>query len=179
MIPAFNVSGVLPPYCGADPANPSQVSPYEVSMSEFADHFGTSTERIAILKGLLDYRARLLQAGITSGFQLIDGSYVEDCETIRKRAPADVDLVTFAHLPVLPKELNAFLVANRTLFDPQQAKAIYKCDAYFVDLGKDARLVVEDTMYWFGLFSHQRVSNLWKGMIRIPLLSDDSSVVVA
>jgi hypothetical protein len=46
-------------------------------------------------------------------------------------------------------------------------------DGSFVDLDKKSEFVVEDTRYWFGLFSHQRVTSLWKGMLKISLHSDD------
>ncbi len=172
MIPAFNISNVLPPYVGADPTFGSQVSPYGTTMTELVSTFGTSPDRVAILKGLLGYRARLLQMNITDGFQLIDGSFVENCEAIRGRAPADVDIVTFAHAP----QDYSFLQSNLDIFDQYQAKITYKCDAYFVALNKNPQLVAFDSFYWFGLFSHQRASNLWKGMLRIPIISDDHLV---
>lgn len=176
MIPAFNVSNVLPPYVGANPAIPSFFSPYDASMVELVAMYATSPERIDILKGLLAYREKLRRLNITHGFQLIDGSFVENCEALRGRPPADVDIVTFAHVSVPPAQVPALVQNNLDIFDSAQAKATYKCDAYFVDLNKPSALVVSDAFYWFGLFSHQRVSNLWKGMLRIPIMSDDSLV---
>lgn len=177
MIPAFNISNVLPPFTGVDPTVPSLVSPYDVTMTELATRFGTSPERIDILKGLLSYRTRLRQLNITSGFQLIDGSFVENCEAIRGRAPSDVDIVTFASLNIAPSQIQNVLQGNMDVFDPRQSKATYKCDAYFVQLDiSNPQLVASNSFYWFGLFSHQRASNLWKGMLRVPIISDDSHV---
>lgn len=176
MIPNFNISNVLPPFVGQDPTLPALCSPYESSMSDFVQRFGISAERIMILKGLLAYRAQLKAVGITSGFQVLDGSFVEDCEKIRNRPPSDIDLVTFSYLPVAGINISQFVQTNIELFDQNLAKIKYKCDAYFVDLGKDSRLIVEDSFYWYGLFSHQRDTNLWKGMVRIPLMSDDALV---
>ena len=176
MIPNFNISSVLPPFVGADPTLPALCSPYESSMSAFIQRFGTSPERIDILRGFLAYRSQLNKVGITSGFQILDGSFVEDCEKIRNRPPNDIDMVTFSYLPIAGVNVSTFVQTNLELFDQNLAKNKYKCDAYFIDLGKDSRLIVEDSFYWYGLFSHQRDTNLWKGMVRIPLMSDDASV---
>jgi hypothetical protein len=69
-----------------------------------------------------------------------------------------------------------FVAAHQRLFDPEEAKAAFDCDAYFVDMNKPAHLLIEDTAYWFGLFSHQRVTALWKGLLQVPLDSDDDEV---
>jgi hypothetical protein len=67
------------------------------------------------------------------------------------------------------------VLANLDVFDPEQAKAKFQCDAYFVDLSVDAELLVGNTAYWFNLFSHQRgAAATWKGMIRVSLTSDDA-----
>ncbi|MBE2295247.1 MAG: hypothetical protein IAF00_09855 [Phycisphaerales bacterium] len=174
MIPAFNLSGVLPPFLGPSPTGRTEMSPYAVSMVEVVKHFATSHERIHILTGLLDFRAALRAVGIVDGFQWLDGSFVEDVEKMRNRAPADVDIVTFAHRPTAsPDEWRRLVSDHLYLFDPRITKAQYHCDAYFVDLDKKPFLVVDDTRYWFGLFSHQRVTSLWKGMLSVPLQSDD------
>ena len=76
MIPIFNISNVLPPFIGVDPINPTLCSPYESPISAFVQRFGTTPERIVILKGLLAYRLQLNSIGITSGFQILDGSFV-------------------------------------------------------------------------------------------------------
>lgn len=173
MIPPFNISNVLPPFQGVDPTVPTQSSPYEVSMTELIARFGTSPERLEIIKGLLGYRARLTQLNITTGFQLIDGSFVENCEALRNRPPSDIDIVTFAHVALPQVGYASFLQNNLDVFDPKTSKTTFKCDAYFVDLSKNPELVAGDSFYWFGLFSHQRATNLWKGMLKIPLASDD------
>jgi hypothetical protein len=33
--------------------------------------------------------------------------------------------------------------------------------------------LVADVRYWFGVFSHRREDQLWKGLIQLPLASDD------
>ncbi len=141
--------------------------------------FAGTGERKRLLAGLLAYRHALRGAGIADGFQLVDGSFTEDCEKVRSRPPNDIDLVTFATLPVARPDVRAFMAAHPVLFNPVLTKQTYLCDAYFVDLGKSPRLLVADTGYWFGLFSHQRVTALWKGMVQVPLVSDDDALRAA
>lgn len=173
MLPQFNASGVLPPFTGALPNARHLSSPYETMMSEFVHRFGHTAQRRDLAQRLLDYRRALRSAGIVTGFQLLDGSFTEDCEALRSRAPQDVDVVTFSHLPVPPREVQEFARRHGGLFQMDTVKERYKCDSYFVDLAKDTRYVVEDTMYWHGLFSHQRETFMWKGFVKVPMVSDD------
>lgn len=174
MLPSFNTSGVLPPFTGDDPTVRNLTSPYKASMTAFVARFGHTPERRDILRRLLAYRQALRATGIVTGFQLFDGSFVEDCEALRGRPPKDLDVVTFSHLPVPPNEIQTFLQQNIHLFSVEAVKEKYLCDSYFVDLTKDARLIVADTMYWYSLFSHQRDTYMWKGLTQIPLLGDDA-----
>jgi hypothetical protein len=143
-------------------------------MTAVVSRFGTSAERAEILNGLLDYREALRAIGLGNGYQWLGGSFVEDVEANRSRPPKDIDLVTISYRP--PIDSNAWeqvVHANSGLFNPMVTSQMYKCDAYFVDLNIPPHLIVSDTTYWFGLFSHQRDTSLWKGMLRVPLLSDD------
>jgi hypothetical protein len=176
MIPSLTASGALPPFIGQDPTRRADCSPYEAPISALRTAFAHTPAREALLVGLLDYREALRAAGIADGFQYIDGSFTEDCERLRGRPPGDIDVVTFAALPCAPTDRMAFLQAHAGLFNPLQTKLTYHCDAYFVDLQKPPRLLVADSAYWSGLFSHQRVTALWKGMVQISLASDDGAV---
>lgn len=175
IIPANTMSGVLPPYIGESSADPAGVSPYEVDFSDVVFRYATSPARVEILTGLFNYRKALAAIGIAQGFQWLDGSFVEDVETLRGRPPGDIDIVTFARRTVEdPREWYSVLVSNPHLFDPEVAKATFKCDAYFVDLSVAPELLVSNTAYWFNLFSHQRgAAATWKGMIKVSLTSDD------
>jgi hypothetical protein len=173
LFPGFNHSGVIPPYAAHNPAVSGPRSPYPTTLSTLVAQLGTSGERLQLINGLLDYREALRQAGITTGFQVVDGSFTEDCEQLRGRPPGDIDLVTFGHLPVAGPDVVAFMVANQNLFDPARTRAAFRCDAYFVDLAKDASLVVDDSFYWYGLFSHQKITHTWKGVLQVPLAADD------
>lgn len=66
-------------------------------------------------------------------------------------------------------EKRLIFIANADLFNRNRTKELFKCDAFFVDLDKKSELLVDDTRYWFGLFSHQRETALWKGMIKISM----------
>jgi hypothetical protein len=150
------------------------VSPYVATMTEIVARFGTSTERLAILAGLLDYRAALAAVGIAQGFHWIDGSFVENCEALRQRPPGDVDIVTFAYRAVTP-DWSLFVSQHAEIFDPRLSKAQFKCDAYYIDPQKPPNLIAEDSAYFNGLFSHQRDTLQWKGMLSIDLNSDDAA----
>lgn len=180
LIPNHSHDGVLPPFLPGDsPTEPGAMAPYRVELSEFVRRFGDSKERREILEGLVAYRNALRAAGITSGFQWLDGSFVEDCEKIRGKPPNDIDIITFS---IRPKALaesgawRAFVQSRQDLFDPDTTKKHFKCDAYFVDLGVHPVQIVAQTRYWFGLFSHQRDTYLWKGMIEVPFVGDDKDV---
>ncbi|MCP3713126.1 hypothetical protein M3I54_40670 [Paraburkholderia sp. CNPSo 3274] len=175
MLPRFNASMVLPPYTGDDPTQAATMSPYKAGFLEFAQQFATSRPRTDILNGLLAYREALRNAGITTGFQWFDGSFVEDVEQAKGRPPGDIDVVTFGYAPRFPDPVayRAWVAQHQALFNPRETKRLHNCDAYFVDLNVRPDLIVDKTRYWFGLFSHQRETALWKGMVQVPLDSDD------
>ena len=177
MIPTLNQSGVLPPFIPElGPTDPAGMAPYRASIAEVVKRYGYSEERQVILRGLLSYRAKLRSLGITNGFQWLDGSFVEDVEKSRGRPPNDIDIVTFADRPHDTRDQDQWRILvseNSDVFIPELSKDAYSCDAYFVDLETPPLHIVNNTKYWFGLFSHQRESYLWKGMIEIPLLCND------
>lgn len=180
MIPGFNLSGVLPPYTGASPIEHAGLSPYDTCMSEIATSLCNSAERAAILRGFIEFRAALRSLGITVGYQWCAGSFCEDIEVLEKRSPGDIDVVTFF---VRPRHVEdqvdweRFVASNEALFDANQTKATYRCDAYFVDAGLAVPGVIDQVTYWHGLFGHRRSSHMWKGMLRVPLASDDGGAL--
>jgi hypothetical protein len=184
-IPPFTISGVLPPYLGPDATTAALMCPYETTLVRIASTLCKSKERKLIFQGLLQYRQKLASIGFTDGFQWLSGSFMEDIETLEKRPPNDIDVVTFVTMPATiksPAEWLAFITANLSVLDPQQAKAAYKCDAYFVDLRFPPQSTVAQTRYWFGLYSHRR-NGLWKGLLQVPLAitqddADASKLVV-
>lgn len=181
MIPAHNQSGVLPPFIpGAAPTDSGATAPYNVSLVDIARKFATNEKRVQILQGLTSYRKALRDVGIVDGFQWLDGSFVEKVESTRGRPPNDIDIVTFSFRPKLSGDTNDWrqLIQSRPdLFDPEESKRLYHCDAYFVDMSMDPRVLVSQTKYWFGLFSHQRETFLWKGMLEVSLAEDESDLM--
>lgn len=178
-IPGFTVSGALPPYLGATPVDPALMSPFETTLVRIANKLCRSAERREIFTGLLKYRQELKKLGFTTGFQWLSGSFMEDIETLEKRHPGDVDVVVFAPRPSGVADdagMQAFMTKNINLFHPHFVKPVFHCDPYFVDLNLPPEYVVERSRYWFGLFSHRRVTGLWKGMLQVPLAVSQDDV---
>ncbi|WP_422110402.1 DUF6932 family protein [Burkholderia multivorans] len=170
---------VLPPYVGPTPTDPGSMSPFPASFSEYALAFGYSEPRISILRGLHTYRSELRAQGF-AGFQWFDGSFSEQVELSRGRPPGDIDVVTFCYRPSHLLDNGAFrawAVANQSLLHPKELKSRLKCEAFFIDMHKPPHILVNDVRYWTGLFSHQRNTSLWKGMVQVPLQSDDDDAV--
>ena len=158
-IPPWNSAGVLPPIRPNVLGSSPDRSPYVVDLAVLFDRFATSPERMAILDGLLRFRADLHAAGITSGFQWLDGSFLEQVETLEGRAPRDMDVVTFL----------ALLQRHGSLFDQKHVKATYAMDAYFAVLGQPTdHWQVKNIAYWYSLWSHRR-DGLWKGFVQVDL----------
>jgi len=163
-IPAWNALGLLPPIDADSPVN-SHRSPYSVSLKDVVMRFDTSAERRAILHGFLDYRQTLHQLGIQSGFQWLNGSFMEDVETLEKRPPRDIDVVTFLHTP----EKFEVSDTNLVILNPGFAKSKYKVDAYLVELDEiSSHDLVSQSAYWYSVWSHRR-NQAWKGFLQIDL----------
>lgn len=164
-IPDFDHNGVLPPHLGL-PTDPRQISPYPVTALEVCERFGASLERRAILRGWLELRDKLRQLGQVSGFQWIDGSFLEDVEARRGSAPNDIDVVSFLSIQNLQNQNHALisLLANHAA-----VKQGFKVDHFIVLLTWPGYVIVEQSRYWCGLFSHRRVDSVWKGMLKVDL----------
>jgi hypothetical protein len=173
-IPSFTIDGVLPPFKGTSGPGGQMhdMSPYYSISSEIVQSLGTSIGRLDILEKWLQHRTDLAAIGISSGFQWIDGSFVEDKE------PKDMDTVVFLNRPTTCPDVaafNALVVQNMGLFDRAALAANYKLDAFFVYLGGNPAGIVGQTQYYLNLFSHRRGDYLWKGILRAELgtLADD------
>jgi len=140
---------------------------------------GTTPERRDILNKYLDFRARLNAEGLINGFQWLDGSFLEDVETIKKRPPGDLDLVTvyWGYSSSFSKDLATRFPEFASHI---QSKAAYKLDHFPFDAGYSPDLTLELTRYWILLFSHSRMG-VWKGMLKINLntpAEDDAARLV-
>jgi hypothetical protein len=162
-IPKALPIGILPPFLKS-PIRRDGISPYLATPAELVERYATSPRRIRILEGLLAYRSELRRVGLSVGFQWIDGSFVETLN----REPEDVDVVTVSSLPV------SCSPDDEHLFKAAEAKRRFLCDAYFVDLANgEATWAVNESVYWYGLFSHQRQTHRWKGIVQMDLASSD------
>lgn len=167
-IPLSTIDGILPPFVGAlGPGDaPSAMTPYPATAHEVAVRFGGTERRREILHGWLGYRAALRAAGLVSGFQWLDGSFVED------KVPNDIDVVTFTYSPAAmqdPAQRATWAAAHGFLLDRTTAKQRFKVDAFTIDLGGNPETLVDAARYYGALFSHRRGDNLWKGMLSVRL----------
>ncbi len=172
-IPDWNPRGVLPPNNPNAPKSWDR-SPYTVSLTDLILRFGTSPERNTILSGFLKFRSALHAAGLVDGFQWVNGSFVENIETIQERSPFDIDTVTFFHLPDGKTEQSLASSAPR-LFENDKIKQDYSVDAYFVSLTcEKPEPLVAQSAYWYSIWSHRRRGE-WKGYLQIDLSSTDDA----
>lgn len=172
-IPDFDHNGVLPPHIGNPAASPSDLSPYSVTTLEICQRWGMSKEREEILAGLIELRAALRQVNITTGFQWLDGSFLEDCESVRGSRPKDIDVVTYYYHQALPSPLPPIFP---TLVNRVATKAKFRVDHILVCLNWPPETLIDQCKYWFGLFTHRKADQVWKGMLRIEL-GDDSAAL--
>ena len=170
MIPPFDHNDVLPPYLGDNPAIGGALSPYRTDIMEFCNRFATSRERIEILKGFVQFRLDCIRFGVRYGFQWIDGSFIEDIEKSDKRAPRDIDVVTFVfqltnvQQQVISRQFLPFV-------NPKASKKVYNVDHYPVVADGNPLATINMVKYWNQLFGHDR-KGVWKGMVEIPLCAD-------
>ena len=181
LIPAFNIGGVLPPFLGPEPGRDvAEASPYECTSEELVDRFLTSNQRGRLLFGLMNFRAALRAAGVIDAMQWIDGSFTENVES-RGLEPGDVDVVTFLYRPKAVRDdanWGQFVATHQGGFLNRAAnKAAYACDTMFVDMNVLPHLIVEQAAYWNGLFSHQRRTFQWKGMLCVGLGPNDDGAL--
>jgi hypothetical protein len=174
IIPGWNSQGVLPPVDTSNPVSRDR-SPYVVSVDDFVLRFGTSLERLNILDGLLSFRSALHVAGLISGFQWLDGSFLESIESLESRPPHDIDVVTFYYLPSSHTQ-RTLLSGHPQLFDRDFIKNNYHVDAYFIDLMSNIpEELISNSAYWYSIWSHRR-NSLWKGYLQIDLSQTDDHI---
>ena len=159
--------GLLPPIDSEQPTSADR-SPYTVALLDVVMRFSTSPNRQTILTGFLEYRAALHNMGITDGFQWLDGSFLEDVETLERRPPVDIDVVTFLRSPAgfvpTPEQV--------AILDHDSAKQQFHVDSFFVEIDKlPPETVVSQSAYWYSMWSHRR-NQAWKGYLQVDLAPD-------
>ncbi len=174
-IPDWSAQGVIPPVDVIDPASANR-SPYRVSLTDLVLRFDTSEQRRGILAQLMQYRAALHAVGLTLGFQWVDGSFLEQVEVLESRPPSDLDVVTFYQLA--PGATQADVLAKSPdLFDHDKVKASHHVDAYLVSLQSPAENLIEQSVYWYSVWSHRR-DWAWKGYVQVDLAPADDAAAI-
>lgn len=77
MIRAWTMAGLLPQILPHNLGHSPDLSPYEVGLCAFVEQLAFTPERNGMLRGFLDYRATHHGAGLTNGFQWVNGSFKE------------------------------------------------------------------------------------------------------
>lgn len=177
MIPKWNSSAVLPPIRPGQAGHSTDRSPYRVPLAAVVERFGTSPERIHILRGLIQYRTALSHTMIKDGFQWLDGSFMEDKETLKGSPPNDIDVVTFFELPDAKSQID-LSIAHPQLFDHGHVKNTYLVDSYTHQIGLPMkRFDIHQISYWYSMWSHRK-NGVWKGFIQVDLsVADDQAAL--
>lgn len=171
----FDHRGLIPPYFD-DPTGGNR-SPYTISLLDFVFRFSVGcarfdkVKRLKIIKGFLEYRRLLHSAGVTSGHQWVNGSFVTYKEIIKNEAPKDIDVLTIIVMPSGESQ-QSFVAKNKGIFDQINIKQNHLVDAHYLCLEStkvDITSLLERVNYWNNLWSHQRDSLLWKGYFQIDL----------
>lgn len=169
-VPPWNARGVIDPIDESAPVAATR-SPYNVSLREFVLDFAISEKRVTILKGYLEYRSRLHAVGLLSGFQWLDGSFLEHIELTDKRPPGDLDVVTFYDAPnisqLVLRQADPFIFPTTDIEHDALKRSLY-VDAYAQSLTSNARNLVRASAYWYSMWSHRRDLS-WKGFIQVDL----------
>jgi len=172
-IPAWNSAGWLPPVQPGESGSSAARSPYPVDLLDVIERFATSPERVKILDGLLRFRVDLHRAGIVTGFQWLDGSFLEQVEVLEQRPPRDLDVVNFLDLSKVDQ--SALALQHSALFHHGQVKKTYALDAYTIQIGGilDGESV-KTISYWYSMWSHRR-GGQWKGFLQVNLNTKQDS----
>ncbi len=145
----------------------ADMSPFPATTLELCEKLATTSERRVILTGLLQLRSSLGRIGVTTGFQWLDGSFLEDIERLDSRPPNDLDVVTFYH--PAPAAFQAPPALLQILTSREGTKQQFHIDHLGVSLAWPPDIIINHTRYWCSLFSHQRETEIWKGILKIDL----------
>lgn len=174
-IPPFDANGLLPPFIGED-ATGKDRSPYMVTIFELAQLFGDTPRRRRLLANLIMYRALLASDGYQSGLQFIGGAFVENIELTGLRDPDDIDVLSIVNAPkkyiVEPSLWTSTGKAfwDHEIADRRKNKQRYSLDApALIYENTEPYIFIRELIYWYGLFSHQRSTRVWKEFLALTL----------
>lgn len=156
-------------------------------MTELVSTLGSTPERCNLLFSLLQYRSLLHSFGYVDGVQFIDGSFVENVETREGRNPRDIDIFSFLIRPSQYRgndplwQSTGFPQWVGEIVNQSLNKQRYQLDTYAIAVDQTGPLqLMNETIYWYSLFSHKRVTQEWKGFVVVPLnVSDDQAALLA
>jgi hypothetical protein len=155
-------------------------------MADITSALGRTGQRAKLIGGLLQYRDLIIGLGYQDGFQFIDGSFVEDVERRESRDPLDIDVFSFLVRP--PKyrsdpnswETTGFSEWSNEIVNRTQNKTRFGLDTYAIAVDQTPPLnVIKETIYWYSLFSHKRVTHEWKGFLCVTLDQADNAAAKA
>lgn len=169
MIPEFEESGILPPYIGetGDERIKGHLSPYKCDTLELCIRFGTSKERVEILKKLILFRNKMNDENIQYGFQWLYGSFSENIEVTQNRSPEDLDLMTF-YRGFTIEELEGLKKSFPDFFSYKKSKKKYALDHTSFFIGVSPEFTIDILSNSMQLCTHTR-SGIWKGIVRIEI----------
>jgi hypothetical protein len=137
--------------------------------------FGTTPERRTILEGFLRYRAALHAGGMVDGYQWLNGSFMERVEIREQRPPGDLDVVTVFATPESNLDPSIEKLMPQDEQEHGAIKQQYCVDGYFISLNDPPHTIVQQTTYWYSMWSHQRTDLAWKGYVQVPLYTPDET----
>lgn len=103
--------------------------------------------------------------GAGQWFPVAGGSFTEQVETLERRSPGDIDVVTFVYTP------DDFAPTDEQIgmLEHDAAKAQFLVDSYFVEINQlPVEAIVQQSAYWYSMWSHRR-NQAWKGYLQIDL----------
>lgn len=151
-------------------------------MVNLVDRFATSPHRCTLLRNLVSYRQLLNNNGYTDGIQLVDGSFVEDVENIRGVNPNDIDVFSLLHAPARYLTNQILWTSHGKPFWDQEVvdrvknRQRFSLDTFGVLIEElSPPTFLQQSIYWYSLFSHQRDTFAWKGFVVVPIDAKDDN----
>ena len=169
-IPAWDTEGYLPPLLGHETLSRSH-PPYPVSLTDLVQRFRVSDRRREILRGFLDFRAKLHQVGLDDGIQWVDGSFVNDKMSQKGEEPGDIDVITLYNVPTGTTQSQLLARFPELFGDPSvnRNKEMYDVDSYFVSMNSGSvSYTTKSIAFWNNLWYHTEQGRR-KGFLSVDL----------
>lgn len=177
-IPPFGPTGLLPAQWPGRTTTKAgrDTSPYVCHPMHLVHRYGFSEERRVLLRKFFEWRAAIYAMGIRRGANLIGGSFVDDCEAMRGRPPADIDVLT-VYGDALGLDSTPLLRLNDELHDGA-GKARFGVDAKLIALGYQPPLFAFTwAMNFTQLLSRDR-SGMQRGLLLISFMPEQEARVL-